>query len=471
MCPCPIPGPAVPDPAVAAGHSTGGWWARSDPRRAFRLQLACITAGAFFLRLAYLWFSRRGTCGAEILIPGCPGDAWVYHNSANLLADGKGFISPVDYAVSGGAVRFPSADHPPLLFVLLAGFSFVGLQGWFVHQVVVVVIGTASVVVAGLMGREVFGPRVGRVAAVVVAVNPNVWINDGNVLAESLTILLVLVAIWSAYRLWACPGLARAAVLGAVIGAAMLTRPETGMLLVLLAAPITLTLRALSVRDRVVRIAVVVLVALAVTSPWVAYNLSRFNHPVLLSTGLGITLANTNCDLTYYGEHLGYWSPECIPPVPRAPGLDQSDDERFLRERALDYIGSHTRRFPIVVAARLGRMWNLYQPFQQARLDYYEGRPVWASHLALGFFYPLLVMAGYGAMAVRRRGIPVSPLVAPVLMVVISAVITFGHARYRAPAEGAICILAAVAIDALWTRSRRVGPGEGEARPELVTAA
>jgi len=202
-------------------------------------------------------------------------------------------------------------------------------------------------------------------------------------------------------------------------------------------------------RDRILRFVAVGVVAFVVVLPWVAYNLSRFNHPVTLSTGFGITLANTNCDLTYYGDHVGYWSPQCIPEIPRPKRWDQSDDELFLRKTAIRYIKGHERRFPIVVAARMGRMWNLYRPLQQARLDFFEGRPVWASHIALVVFYPTALLAIWGGVLTRRRRIPLSPVLAPIVMVTVSAVITFGHARYRAPAEASVCILAAVGIDTL----------------------
>jgi 4-amino-4-deoxy-L-arabinose transferase-like glycosyltransferase len=422
------------------------------PSRRFVIALAVVTAAAFVLRLAFVWFSRKGVCGADVLIDGCPGDAWVYHNSANLLADGKGFISPADWIYRD--VRYPSADHPPLFFGILAGFSFVGLDSWFAHHVVVVLMGTITVFVTGLATREVFGARAGLVAAVLIALNPNVWINDGNVLSETPAILCMVLVMWTGYRLWYRPTYTPAILLGLAIGASMLIRPESGMLVLLVAAPMALLRRDAPWRDRILRLVACGGVAFLVVLPWVGYNLTRFNRPVTLSTGFGITLANTNCDITYYGDRLGYWSPECIPEIERPAGWDQSDDERFLRTTGLDYIRAHETRFPVVVAARLGRMWNLYRPLQQADLDYFEGRPVWANHVALVVYYPMVVLAVYGAVVTRRRRIPLLPVLAPVVMVTVSAVITFGHARYRAPAEAALCVLAAVALTNLFDASR-----------------
>jgi 4-amino-4-deoxy-L-arabinose transferase-like glycosyltransferase len=419
--------------------------------RTFTIAFVALVAAGFLLRLAYVWFARRDSCGAAILVDGCPGDSWVYHTSANLLADGKGWIGTSDYVLSHGRIRVPAADHPPGLIVVLAAFSWVGLSSWLAHQLVMVLIGTASIVVGGLATREVFGPRTALIVAAVIAFDPNVWIHDGNVLSESPSILLMFGAIWAAYRLWYRPSWGRAVVLGAVIGALMLVRPETGLLVVLLAAPMALLRRDGSLLRRFERLGVVIVAAVVVIVPWVGYNLSRFNHPVFLSN-TGTSVANTNCDITYYGPLVGYWSPACIPQFTRAPGEDQSDDDIFLRRVGLDYIRAHERRFPVVVAARIARMWGVFRPAQQIRLEYYEGRPRWAGWLALGTLYATVLVAVYGGVVTRRRRIPLTPLLAPIILVIITAMSTFGVSRYRAPAEPALCILIAVGIDALLVR-------------------
>ena len=45
------------------------------------------------------------------------GDAYYYHAGANLLTDGKGFISPFAYA-EGRVIE--AADHPPLYLMFLS---------------------------------------------------------------------------------------------------------------------------------------------------------------------------------------------------------------------------------------------------------------------------------------------------------------------------------------------------------------
>jgi len=445
---------ATADLVADAGPGSTGGGLRSRPSRRYLLWLLVITAVAFVLRVAFYWFAQRGTCGSGILVEGCGGDSWFYHTSANLLADGRGFISPTEWVLDG--TRAPAADHPPLFSVILALASLVGLDSWGAHYLVVILIGTATVLVTGLAARDVFGDRTGLIAAALVALNPNVWLNDGSVLAESPAILCTVLVIWAAYRYWYRRTVGWAALIGLGIGALALLRAESWLLVVFVGVPITLLRRDMPWRDRIVRLVAVGGVAFLVVLPWVGYNMTRFNNPVTLSTGGGMILANSNCDLTYYGDRLGYWASECIPARERAPGEDQSDDERFLSETGLDYIRAHTGRVPVVMAARVGRLWNLYQPAQQVQLDYFEGRPQWASRIALVVFYPIVGLAIYGAVLVRRRRIPLSPLLGPIITVTVSAALSFGHARYRAPAEPALCILAAIAL------ARLTGSASGE---------
>ena len=62
--------------------------------------------------------------------------------------------------------------------------------------------GVGTIVVVGLVGRRVAGVRTGLLAAAIAAVSPLVWVNDGQMLSESMTMLTVAVAMLFAYRCW-----------------------------------------------------------------------------------------------------------------------------------------------------------------------------------------------------------------------------------------------------------------------------
>ena len=59
-------------------------------------------------------------------------------------------------------------------------------------------LGTGTVVMLGITARAVAGRRAGLIAAVIAAVYPNMWINDGLVMSETLTILLSTMTLFTA---------------------------------------------------------------------------------------------------------------------------------------------------------------------------------------------------------------------------------------------------------------------------------
>jgi hypothetical protein len=138
-------------------------------------------------------------------------------------------------------------------------------------------------------------------------------------------------------------------------------------------------------------------------------------------------------------------------------GMDQSELAKLFRDESLEYIGNHKSRLPYVILARWGRITGLYKPLQQVRLDVFpEGRSLWVARGAMASWYIVAPLAIAGALVLRRRRIPVFPLLGPPIVVWIAVTITFATTRYRASAEGAICLLAAVGVDALIRAFTRV---------------
>jgi len=404
--------------------------------RRFTRRLAIIAAVSVAIRVAYIVLERRD---APV-----QGDGLYYHYGANLLAQGHGFIVPLEY-VKG--LTLQAADHPPLYLLWLAATSVFGVESPLTHMLWTCVLGTATVVVLGFVGREAIGPRVGLVAAALAAVYPNIWSHDGMLQSESLAILLVAVALLLAYRYWHDPSWAKIAALGVVCGLAALTRSELLLLVFFVVVPLVLLTRTIDVRQKIKWLGVGGTATAVVVAPWIGYNLTRFEHPVFLSTGYEVTLLTASCDKTWYGQYTGYWSFECGIRTPRRD--DQSQKAIAYRRAALDYIGENKARIPVVVAARWGRITGLFRPVQQVRLDHQaEGRETWVAWMSLLMFYPIAALAIVGAVVLRRRRVLLFPLVALPSIVLVSVTLTFATNRYRAIAEPALVVLAAVAVDA-----------------------
>jgi hypothetical protein len=109
-----------------------------------------------------------------------------------------------------------------------------------------------------------------------------------------------------------------------------------------------------------------------------------------------------------------------------------------------------------VVAARIGRVWDVFRPTQNVHLnEFYERRGDAASWAVLIGYYLMLPFAIGGLVVMRRRRVPIFPMIAIAVSVTVTVALSFGITRYRAPVDAVLPVLAAVAIDALWRRRDR----------------
>ena len=101
-----------------------------------------------------------------------------------------------------------------------------------------------------------------------------------------------------------------------------------------------------------------------------------------------------------------------------------------------------------MAVVRVGLAWSLWDPAGMVRYTELEDREPWASWVGLGFYYPMLVLGVVGAVVMRRRGWLLLPLASTAIVVTVTAVLFYGHVRFRIPVEVALVVLSAIAPDA-----------------------
>lgn len=395
------------------------------------------------------------------------GDAAYYHHQANFLADGRWFIQPllavpelreqmgemVPEGDLGG--DHASADHPPLFSAFLAIGSVMGFRSIYAHQVMTCMLGALGVWLAGLAGLALGSRPTCIWAAVLVAVWPNLWINDGLVLSESLVVPMVALFVLALVKMVQRKSLRTGLIAGLVGAACALTRAELVLCLPLVACWLTLK-TSLGARDSGRDIKALVLCgvglvggAVLLIGPWFAYNLTRFDHPVLISTAPGIGLADSNCDEVYYGDLLGFWyiGPECL--VDLDLSKDPSSEDLRLRKVAFDYMSSHRSRIPVVVGARLGRLWQLYEPLTSIGASALDGRTTGGSSWVLASSFLLYPLAIGGVVIGVRRKLEVFAALIPAVVVSTTMLFTAGLVRYRVSADVGLVLLAALCLSCI----------------------
>ena len=415
------------------------------------------------------------------------GDAVYYHEAANLLADGKGFIDPYRYLFGGseqvnlpdgrivevitpvGHIE-PTAGHPPVYVLYLGAFSKLGFSSIAAHQFASILLGAASIVLAGLLGRSWRNERVGLIAATFTAVYANIWINDIVLMSETAAIFFTFATTFFGLRFVRQPSRGNAALFAAAAALAALSRAELLLFLPIVAA-VALWKAPLPWKERMLRYTIAGVVCCVVLAPWVIRNNMVMEEPLTLSDGTGTVMVQANCDDTYYGKHLGYWSLRCGDPQPYGPNgelLDESQRDVVVRERATSYISNHkTRLVTVIVPARIARMWGLYQPLEQVRLDIGEGRPSIPAKLGFIQYVLLVPLALFGVVLQWRRKQPVLVVGLWAVLATITAATAFGTTRYRTAAEVSIVMFAAISLEYLWAIASTWWSRRNAVAPEL----
>jgi 4-amino-4-deoxy-L-arabinose transferase-like glycosyltransferase len=443
------------------------------------------------------------------------GDSGYYYVQGRMIARGNWFIDSYGWFASGGTRFKPSSGNPPLFTLLLGLLSKLGITSGTGMRVATAFVGVAGVVLLVTLTRRLAGPRAALIAGVIAAVYPMLWINDGMLLSETLYVPMILVALHAAYGFWDRRDGRSAALFGAAMALAALTRGEALILLGVMVLPLLWGMRELGWR-RLVRLGgTTYVVGALVIAPWIIFNLTRFEEPVLMTSSTGAVLSSANCDITYYGESIGYYGncfdeyvakglligkiPGCdqaavdiaqIDPKgadaarcwPNSPDIDESQRDKYGRDIAIEYMKTHKSRLPIVMAARVGRMWDLYVPDlgrddeplgQNVRFNWQvEGRGKLSSRVGVLMFYALLPLAVAGGRWLWRRRIPVSPLLSMTIVITVTSAFTFGITRYRVPVDIMVVVMAAVGIE--WILQRwlpsNAGPSLRRLRRDRSTA-
>src|SRR3954464_7489876 len=326
---------------IARSFTAGIFPPMHDRPRRFAQSVAVVAVCGGFLPLADLLTVARHTVGI--------GDWWFYHWQANLIADGRGFLDPFQL-LQHHAV--PSAGHPPLYPLLLAGLSKLGLTTTLWHRSLGVLLGMISIVLIALIARRVAGPKAGLAAAIIAAIYPIFIGADADLMAETLYGPLIAGALLTALALREQPRATTAALLGALLALAALTRSEGLIFVPLLAMPVAW---GAAREGRALRVGAVLAGCVVVLAPWMIRNAMTFDRFVPISTNDATVAAGANCARTYHGVDTGGWNIQCIS---QRTSTEDSVQAAKWRHEGTQYAAHHLGRLPVVVVVRFLRVWD-----------------------------------------------------------------------------------------------------------------
>jgi 4-amino-4-deoxy-L-arabinose transferase-like glycosyltransferase len=372
----------------------------------------------------------------------------------------------------------PSAFRPPAFPYLLGGlYAVVGIHPN-AGRVLEALLGTLTVALLGLMGREVWSRRVGLIAAGLGAVYPALIGLNASLLSESLFLPLELGFLLSLVMCVRSRGRVGWAVLtGGLCGLGVLTRAvaDAWVLVAIAAAALAVVGARLRLRQGLAVLASF----LIVLTPWLIRDAVEFHQFVPVTTESGFTLAGQyNVDA---GTDDSYEAVQRLPTsqvlgierqvlglLHRPGGINEAQLDGVLRSDALHYLRAHPAHLAVAVWLDSLRMFDLGRAhvfttsiaYREMNLPSWMRRPttIFAQLAGLIAVLTLLVWA-LAHSPLRRRSswlraardaLRLGPwwLWAIPVLTVVFTVPSVGNELKRAPLDPFLVLLVALAIDA-----------------------
>jgi 4-amino-4-deoxy-L-arabinose transferase-like glycosyltransferase len=399
-------------------------FAQTTSRNREYLFLAAILASGILLRAAVI-----------IAMPVAPiSDELAYQSIALNLINGHGFVD------AAGNRAFYNVGYS--LFVLAPAF-LISANSLLVARILNLLLGGISILLCYATAQEAGLGRTGRLlAAAIWALDVSASVYTVYLAKENLMTPLMLGVIWCALRMMKSPSWKVVAGCGALFGVLALV----GNAALCLASVVVVALyyAPVSTRRKIAASVLIVLVAAAVTAPWLARNRAVLGAPVLntnggfnlylgnnpAATGQFISIAETPQGKNWRGMH-------------KASEVQSSET---LKRDAIAWIESHPARFLSLALHKAAYFWA--PPIHEGKG--HESKTAKSARVVWTIQFILIVAAAIGSLLLHRLwNRPMAILWIAVLSYTAVHMLFYVIIRYRMPIMPVMGILAALTIEAI----------------------
>ncbi|MCB9916325.1 MAG: glycosyltransferase family 39 protein [Planctomycetes bacterium] len=324
-------------------------------------------------------------------------------------------------------------------------------------------LGGATTALTYLVGRRAFGVAVGRVAALLVALNWVLVYFDGELLIPTLAVPLDLVALYLTLGLERARGPRPVALAGMAWGVAALARPN-----VLLVVPFLGAWLLWRARPRwsagLGRAALLGLGTLLPIVPITTYNLVVGGDAVLISSQAGVNLwignnpASDGSTAIVPGTRPGWWDGyrDAIALAEQAEGrtLAPSEVSAHYTGRALAFWRGEPRAAAQLFWWKLRLFASRYELGNNQDVRFFAERYSALARWLLPSWWLLVPLGLVGLALARGARVSVAPLAWFVALYALSVLLFFVCSRYRVPLLPPLAVLGAHALVRAWTAAR-----------------
>jgi Dolichyl-phosphate-mannose-protein mannosyltransferase len=367
----------------------------------------------------------------------------------------------VDHGTFGFLAGVPSAYTQPLYGWFLAGIYLPFGRSWIAVGLAQVSVAVATALVVFAIGTRLRSPGVGLVAATIATLHPYVVWHDVHLnreVLDGLALALLALCALAAYERQSLP---LAAATGAVAGLAILGNAR--LLLLPVAIAVYVAWRT-PVSHGLTAAALVIGIAAVVVTPWVVRNRVQVGCYAITTDSRALWKANNENTRAVLDR--GGWIDD-VPELAGAPpwpelaadltlagkptAVDECAQMRLYRDEVVDFWRDHPAEKGLLALQATRMLWN---PVPQESDQSGSG----AARAARRTVEPAFVIVLF---ALAIAGVFVAPphFVGLALLMLayntFAAMVFAGTARYRAPWDFLLAILAAFALASAWERVQR----------------
>ncbi len=370
----------------------------------------------------------------------------------------------VDHGTFGFLPGVPSAYTQPLYGWFLAGLYLPFGRSWLAVGLAQIIVAVATALLVFEIGSRLRSPGVGLVAALVTTLHPYVVWHDVHANREVLDGLVLALLVLCAMLAYERRSLPMAAVTGCIAGLAILGNARLALLPLALAVYVAWRVRPGA--RALAAAAVLVGAAVVVVTPWVARNKVEVGCYAITTDARALWKAN---NLSTRGVlDRGGWIDD-VPELPGAPPwpelaadltlagkpttVDECAQMRLYRKEVLEFWREHPGEKSLLAAQATRMLWNPVPSESDASGS--AGARLARRTVEPAFMVALYALAVAGVFFAPRHFVGLAVLL--LAYNTLAAMVFAGTARYRAPWDFLLALLAAFALAAIWQRIQRRG--------------
>jgi 4-amino-4-deoxy-L-arabinose transferase-like glycosyltransferase len=347
-----------------------------------------------------------------------------------------------------------TTSRAPLWPAVMAGiYLLLGPQNIYA-RLFLCLVGSGTCVLVYLFAKDIFGRRIALVAGILAAVYTGLYIYDGWLYSESLYTFLLTGFAYTLYLVQRTTRVRWMIISGLAVGLMSLTRPNGLLYLGLLVIWAIIIGKTTMISWRAVAksVLVVMLVALVLVAPW-TYRNYRLTHAFIpVAIGSGVVLAGAYNDTILVSVHdRGMWVPPgAIRPLvihPHGGCCDlrgEADDNAYV----VNWVRNHTSEMPYLLSLHFVNMWKPYTPDAGLPVIQFPERISSQFVWNMMQFMPIaiFILAAFGLLVTWRRWLHLMIIYLVILLTIAQCLFYYGSARFRAPIEPLLVIVAAGVI-------------------------